>query len=407
MIPAGPTGAARAAETVARAAYGRLVAILAARNGDIAAAEDALADAFAAALATWPAQGVPQRPEAWLITAARHRLIDAGRRQGRAPVTTLADLPEVAAMQTDPDAIPDARLRLLFTCAHPAIDASIRTPLMLQTVLGLEAGVIARAFHLPAAAMAQRLVRAKHKIRDAGIGFALPDRGEMPARLPAVLEAVYGAYATAWLAPDGGDLSQEALFLADLLANLLPDDAEALGLAALIGLSLSRHAARLDAGGALVALAAQDTALWNGPMIGAARHYLARAQALGAPGRFQIEAAIEDAHVTRRDTGQTDWPAIAILTGWLAQHWPSLGALVQHAAALAEVDGPAAGLAALDALPPEALDFQPALATRAHLLERLGQINAARASFARALAVTAPGPLALYLAARQAALRDG
>ncbi len=369
------TDQARAALAAVRAGYARLVALVASRTRDIAGAEDALSDAMAEALRRWPVDGVPARPEAWLLTVARNRLTDALRRAARGPVAAGDDLPEVEAMIADPDAIPDDRLRLLFTCAHPAIDASLHTPLMLQVVLGLEAEAVGRAFLIPPAAMAQRLVRAKTKIRDARIGFHLPGRTDMAARLPAVLEAIYGAYAGAWLAEGGEGLAEEAHFLADLLAALLPGEGEALGLAALIGLSRAREGARVAAG-ALVPLPEQDMGLWDHPMIDRSLAVLWQARRAGGLGRFQIEAAVQAAHVHRRVTGRTDWPAIVQLLDGLLQIAPTLGAAVARAAAVGEGFGAAKGLALLAALPPEAEGFLPALAARAHFLAALGDSGA-------------------------------
>ena len=393
------TPAARTTEGVARAAYGRLVAMLAARTRDIAAAEDALADAFAAALATWPLRGIPERPEAWLMATAKNRLTDAARRASRAPVEPVSDLPEVEAMIADPDTIPDDRLRLMFACAHPAIAPDLRAPLMLQCVLGLDAARIARAWAVPQAAMAQRLVRAKAKICDAGIGFVLPGLSDMPARLPPVLEAIYGAYAGAWMDPDGADLSDEALWLARLVPDLLPEVAEAQGLAALIALSRARSPARVK-DGALVPLSEQDTALWDGVLLAEGASRLATAYRLRQPGRFQIEAAIEEVHCHRRVTGQTDWPAVLTLTEALLAGWPTLGAEVNRAVALAEVQGAAAGLAAL----PDVEGFQPALAARAHFLLALRHEAEAVQALDATLALTPQGPSRRYLLALRAAV---
>ena len=231
--------AAARAEELARAAYGRLLAILAAKDADIQSAEDCLADAFAQALSSWPETGIPSNPEAWLLTVARNRRHDLRRSAEHRLSGPLDDVERGGALlvvpELDPDAIPDRRLALLFVCAHPAIDPAVHTPLMLQAVLGFEADRIARAFAIPTAAMAQRLVRAKRRIRDAHIPFVVPERGQMSARLTPVLEAIYGAYAIDFPLVAGteprGSLAAESHYLATTLAELLPDEPEALGLA--------------------------------------------------------------------------------------------------------------------------------------------------------------------------------
>ena len=259
------------ADAVARRSYGKLIALLAMRTRDVAAAEDALADAFAAALSDWPQRGCPANPEAWLMTVARRRAIDGARhhRVGEEVAHQLAILADEID-ERESGVLPDRRLALLFACAHPALDAAIRTPLMLQVVLGLETKKIASAFLMTPAAMSKRLVRAKTKIREAGIPFSVPEREELPGRLAAVLEAVYAAYAQGWSDAVGGetgrrDLAGEALFLAQLLVELLPDEPEALGLLALMLYAHARRDARRDAAGDYVPLSAQDPATWNAP----------------------------------------------------------------------------------------------------------------------------------------------
>ncbi|HYE00462.1 MAG TPA: DUF6596 domain-containing protein, partial [Alphaproteobacteria bacterium] len=391
------SGAARsaaeaAAEAAARASYGRLLAWLAARSRDVAAAEDALAEAFRAALSAWPERGVPERPEAWLLTAARRSLGQAARHravraEAAATLNLLAD--EAQAAADDPASLPDERLKLLFVCAHPAIDPAARAPLMLQTVLGLDAARIASAFLVAPAAMGQRLVRAKARIRDAGIGFAVPERREWPDRLDSVLEAVYAAYGSGWEDVAGADprrrgLAEEALWLARLVAALLPTEPEAGGLLALILHCEARRRARRGPDGAFVPLAAQDTALWSAPLIAEAEAVLARAAAGGRPGRFQLEAAIQSAHAARARTGHVDWPGVALLYEGLARLSPTIGALVGRAAAVAEWQGAARGLALLAELPEEAAGYQPFWALTAHLEARLGRSAAARAAYERA-----------------------
>ena len=391
--PAAP--AVRTAGVAARDSYGRLLALLAAATSDLAGAEDALADAFERALRTWPSQGVPGNPDAWLLTVARNRLRDewkSARVQRAVPLDatpdTLAHIDDV-----DVDAIPDRRLELMLVCAHPAIDRAMHTPLMLNTVLGFTAEQVGRAFSVPAPTMATRLVRVKKRIKAAGIPFRIPDLADLPARMASVLEAVYGAYVIDWATgPQARQLPSEALHLAEVLTTLVPDDPEALGLAALIELSAARGPARVDAEGHFVALADQDPALWNQELISRAHEHLRAAHARGELGRFQLEASIQAVHCARGRDGTTDWPTLLTLHRILQAIAPSLGSGVALAAVTAEVDGPAAGLAALDALLLEAGQrarlFQPAKATRAHLLDRLGRKEEAVAAYDSAISLT-------------------
>jgi predicted RNA polymerase sigma factor len=373
-------GAHALAEAVARRGYGKLVALLAMRTRDVAAAEDALADAFAAALVDWPARGCPANPEAWLMTVARRRAIDGARhrRVGDELANQLAILADEID-EREAGALPDQRLALLFACTHPALDPAIRTPLMLQVVLGLDAKTIASAFLMSPSAMSKRLVRAKNKIREAGIPFSVPERDELPDRLAAVLEAVYAVYAEGWSDPLGSDterrdLAGEALFLAQLLAELLPEQAEALGLLALMLYAQARRDARRDAAGEYVPLSAQDPATWNAPMIAAADALLRRASALNAIGRFQLEAALQSAHIHRCRTRQPNWGEIVQLYDALLALAASPVVAVNRALALAERDGPRAALAALEpyADDPRLADYQPYWAARADLLTRTG-----------------------------------
>ena len=400
-----------AAQLAARASYGRLVAYLARRWRDVAAAEDALGDAFVAALESWPRVGVPDKPEAWLLAVARRRLVDVARHasvQGRA-AHDLA--PELDRAERDP-VFPDERLKLLFVCAHPAIDERARTPLMLQTVLGLDATTIASAFLVAPGTMGQRLVRAKARIRDARIGFEVPEPHELSERLGTVLEAIYAGYGTGWDDVAGADgrghaLAEEAIWLGRLVTRLLPQEPEAHGLLALMLHCEARRAARRDADGAYVPLDRQDVRLWSRSMIDEAETSLASASRSGTPGRFQLEAAIQSVHAARAVTGHTDWPAIGLLYAGLLACAPTIGARVGHAAALAEAESAQAGMEALAAIPSAAVaTYQPYWALRAHLLGRLGRGGEASEAYDRAIGLSENAAVRDFLAG-QARLAAG
>ncbi len=411
--------AARTAEQVARDSYGRLVAFLAARTRDIAGAEDALAEAFATALASWPVQGVPRNPDAWLLTVARRRQTDAIRRRrtrlaGEEHMKLIAEEieSEVEAAANRTDSIPDRRLGLMFACAHPAIERGMRAPLILQTILGLTAIDIASAFLIAPATMGQRLVRAKQRILDAGIPFAIPDLTEIPERLDAVLDAIYAAYAKGWSElgeAESTDLSDEAIWLARLIVSLLPDQAEARGMLALMYYTSARNPARRDSNGAYVPLDRQDTSLWDLARVDAAEEQLHLASRAGPSGRYQLEAAIQSAHVARRLSGADTAPAILALYDHLLTLTHSPVVALNRAVALAEVEGPAAGLGALDALAddPRMQSYQPYWAARGHLSAEAGRREEAHQALTLALGLATDAAVRRYLADRLATLTSG
>jgi RNA polymerase sigma-70 factor (ECF subfamily) len=403
-----------AVERAARESYGRLLAFLSARSRDIAAAEDALIDAFEAALSRWPESGIPERPEAWLLVAARRRLIDAARRQQthrQSLPALIAAAAEAEELSSGPGGLGDERLKLLFISAHPQIDPSIRTPLMLQTILRLDAARIASAFCVSPDAMARRLSRAKSVIRNAGIPFEVPEAGELKPRLGAVLEAIYAAYGSGWDDVAGDDprrsgLAGEAIHLAQMVTTLLPEEAEPHGLLALMLHCEARHAARRDARGAYVPLGEQDCTLWSYPMIDMAERELARAAAIGNVGRFQLEAAIQSAHANRAVSGRTDWHAVGLLYEGLVRLAPTTGALVGRAAAIAELKGPQPGLALLKDVPEAATRiYQPYWALTGHLLAALGRTADAREAYDRAIGLCDDPAMRAFLNGKVAKLR--
>jgi|SRR5579864_567877 len=383
----------RTIERVARESYGRLVAYLSSHTHDVARAEDALSEALVAALKTWPRDGVPENPEGWLLTAARHSFIDLVRHQrvAEASEPTLLLLRNNATEEPLSMTFPDERLKLLFVCTHPAIDASMHTPLMLQTVLGLDAARIAQAFLISPTTMGQRLVRAKTKIRDGGIQFEVPRERELPQRLDAVLEAIYAAYGIGWddmAGADrrGQDLTEEATWLARVLLELMPDEAEVRGLLALMLFCEARRPARRTTDGRYVPLSEQDPRQWSAPLLEEAERHLVQASKLAHTGRFQLEAAIQSVHAERARSGRTEWAAIVLLYQQLMRILPTIGTHTGHAAALAEAKDPAVGLAALDEIDLGSVkDYQPYWAVRAHLLQRLGRSREALEAFDRAI----------------------
>jgi RNA polymerase sigma-70 factor (ECF subfamily) len=359
----------------------------------VAAAEDALSEALLTALQVWPRDGLPQNPEAWLLTAARHSIIDLIRHQRVVSESepTLVLLKEDSTEMNLGTDFPDERLKLLFVCAHPAIDPATHTPLMLQTVLGLDAARIAGAFLVSPKTMGQRLVRAKTKIRDAGIQFEIPDKRELPGRLEAVLEAIYAAFGIGWddmagIDQRSRDLTEEAIWLARVLLQLMADEPEVHGLLALMQYCEARRAARRGPDREYIPLSDQDPKQWSFPLIDEAEQHLTQAFKFGRPGRFQLEAAIQSVHAERARSGGTDWLAISAFYQQLIRISPTLGTRTGYAAAVAEANGAEAGLAVLNAIESDAVSsYQPYWAVRAHLLQKLGKTPEALDAYDRAI----------------------
>ncbi len=412
MLPAGSVSVA--ADAVARRSYGKLVAFLAVRTHDVAAAEDALSEAFASALADWPLKGCPENPEAWLLTVARRKIIDGARRRRTSEAASgqlqlLAN--EWSSASTGAE-IPDRRLALLFACAHPAIEAGIRAPLMLQVVLGLDAKTIASAFLMSPAAVGKRLGRAKNKIREAGVPFRIPDREELPDRLDAVLETIYATFAEGWTDPGGADvvrrdLTEEAFFLSRLVVELMPEP-EALGLLALMLHAEARRRARRSADGEYVPLAEQDPAVWDSQMIAEAEALLRHAVTQGAFGRYQLEGAIQSAHVDRRRTGCANWAAVVELYDALSALTGSPVVAINRALAIAELHGARAGLDLIQSMAADArlACYQPYWAARAELEARTGAKSEARQAYEIAIGLERNPAVRRFLQRRQSSLAD-
>ena len=409
MNGSGQESTHRAMERVARESYGRLVAYLSSHTHDVASAEDALSEALLAALATWPRDGVPQNPEAWLLTAARHSFIDLVRHRqvAEASEPTLLLLSEQSKEATLSPEFPDERLKLLFVCAHPAIDPAMHTPLMLQTVLGLDAARIAHAFLVSPTTMGQRLVRAKTKIRSGGIQFEVPQERDLPQRLDAVLEAIYAAFGIGWdemagVDQRGRELAEEAIWLARVLLQLMPKEAEVRGLLALMLHCEARRRARRGPDGRYVPLSEQDSQQWSLPLIEEAERHLAEASSRGRSGRFQLEAAIQSVHAERSRSGRTEWTAIMLFYQQLIRLSPTLGTRTGYAAAVGEANGPEAGLAVLDGIDLDAVSvYQPYWAVRAHLLRRLGKKSEAAHAFDRAIGLAEDPAVRQFLLQRR------
>jgi len=410
---------ARVAEAF-RLEYARVVASVLRITRDIDAAEEIVQEAFAQALDRWPANGMPGRPGAWLLTTARRRALDRLRHARRvaARADALAYEAELGARDegpdvTDPETIPDDRLRLIFTCCHPTLAADSRVALTLRLVGGLSTGEIARAFLVPEPTIAQRVVRAKRTISDRGLPYEVPQGAELPARLPAVLAVVYLIFNEGYAAHTGDalvrhDLCEEALRLGAMLAELMPGEAEVLGLLALMELQASRAATRTDADGNLVLLAEQDRCRWHHVRIGHALACLGRAAPMERAGPYQLQAAIAACHARATSWDRTDWPQIVRHYQALSEVAPSPVVELNRAVAIGLAEGPAAGLAALDVIDATALRGYHLLpSARADFLRRLGRWGEAAAEYRRALGLADNTRERRFLAARLAACETG
>jgi RNA polymerase sigma-70 factor, ECF subfamily len=390
-----------AIEGAARNAYGQLLGRLARQWRDIAAAEDALADALRAALEVWPNKGIPDEPLAWLATAATNHLLRGNRRKRVAERDDIVALIQQSVERLD-DSILDDRLRLMLVCAHPAIDENIRAPLMLQTVLGLSAASIANSFMVAPTTMGQRLFRAKQKIRDSKIPFEFDDFATIDERLYSVLDAIYAVYSNAVAQSADVELMREAIHLSHLVATLRPLHAEALGLHALILFVDSRRSARIDSGGNFVPLGEQDVSQWNRSQILQAEQSLHTAAGLQNPGPFQLEAAINAAHCQRLFTATTPWQGISMLYALLNANWPTTSNQIGEAIALCETSKPQLAMNILDSIDAILVaSYQPYWVARGHISCALQQWALAEQYFSRAIALTADSAVALHLERRK------
>ncbi len=410
--PAEITDPAERAMILSQDGWGRIIALIAAADGDISGAEDALSTALERAVTAWRDQGPPANPEGWLYRVALNARRDVWKSAAARTSTALdeetidrlgAGASDLGTDPGDPDALPDRRLELLAACAHPDIDPPARPLLMLSAVMGMTAKQVAAAMALPAATVSARLTRAKKRVAGLGVAFGSPDRLDLESRLPDVHETIYGAFAIEWAhaaAQPRDGMIGEALYLSRLVAQLCPGDGESHGLAALIHLSAARFPARRSVDGRFVPLTEQNPDLWDRTLTEAGERHLVEVHRCGHVGRFGLEAAIQLLHMAGIRTGSTDWPMLLRLHDDLEAIAPSLGGSVSRAAVLAEVDGPEAGLSALDALDADSKRlsaFQPAWVLRAHLLTRVGRTEEAPAARRRALDLTTDPAERAYL----------
>jgi RNA polymerase sigma-70 factor, ECF subfamily len=412
-------GAAGSVEAVFREERSRLLATLVGQFGDLDLAEEVASDAVAAALERWPLDGVPGRPGAWLLTTARRKAVDRLRRDKAyaarlAVLQAEADRFGPAAEAADDGDVPDERLRLFFTCCHPALPLDAQVALTLRCLAGLSTPEVARAFLVPAATMAQRIVRAKRKIKGARIPFRVPEVDELPARLPGVLRVAYAIFTEGYAASVGpglvrGDLADEAIRLARILHRLLPREREVAGLLALMLLVDARREARTDPDGQMVLLAEQDRSRWDRAFIEEGRHLVVAALRGGRPGAYALQAAIAAVHDEAADLATTDWPQVVALYDVLADVAPSPVVALNRAVAVAMRDGPAAGLELLDALGADERlrGYHLLPAARADLLRRLDRREEAAAAYEEALTLVGNAAERAYLARRLEEVRDG